>query len=124
MRASDWLPLPGQFAGSSPGGNAIVEGTRIGVHDVVGLIVNGSTVEDVVRSFPDLTRAQVYECLAYYKDHRAEIDSLVARQMSSELRGSSSTILDFAERGIYRAWIRTMNNASKGRCYIFVIAYQ
>jgi len=46
---------------------------------------NGSTVDDVERSFPDLTRAQVYECLAYYEDHRAQIDSLVARQMSSEL---------------------------------------
>jgi hypothetical protein len=39
-----------------------------------------SSVDDVVRSFPDLTRAQVYECLAYYEDHRAEIDSLVARR--------------------------------------------
>ena len=67
------------------GGNTIVEGTRIGVHDLVGLIVNGSGIDDVVRSIPDLTRAQVYECLAYYEDHRAEIDSLVARQMSSEL---------------------------------------
>jgi hypothetical protein len=46
---------------------------------------HGSTIDDVVRSFPDSTRAQVYECLAYYEDHRAEIDSLVARQMSSEL---------------------------------------
>ena len=67
------------------GGNTIVEDTRIGVHDVVDLILNGSRIDDVVRSFPDLTRAQVYECLAYYEDHRAEIDSLVARQMSSEL---------------------------------------
>ena len=64
------------------GGNVRVEGTRIGVHDVIGLIVNGASVDDVVRSFPDLTRAQVYECLAYYEDHRAEIDTLVARQMS------------------------------------------
>jgi uncharacterized protein (DUF433 family) len=36
------------------GGNAIVEDTRIGVHDVIGLIVNGSSIDDVVRS-PDLT---------------------------------------------------------------------
>lgn len=64
------------------GGNTIVEGTRIGVHDVVGLIVNGDTVDDVIRSFPDLKRSQVYECLAYYEDHRPEIDSLVAEQMS------------------------------------------
>ena len=64
------------------GGAARVEGTRIGVHDVVGVIVNGASVDDVVRSFPDVTRAQVFECLAYYEDHRAEIDTLVARQMS------------------------------------------
>ena len=64
------------------GESTIVEGTRIGVHDVVGLIVNGASVDDVVRSFPDLTRAQVYECTAYYEDHRPEIDTLVARQMS------------------------------------------
>ena len=67
------------------GGNAIVVGTRIGVHDVVGLLQNGETVDSVVtQSFPDLTRAQVYECLAYYEDNRGEIDLLVARQMSAE----------------------------------------
>jgi uncharacterized protein (DUF433 family) len=65
------------------GGNAIVEGTRIGVHDVIGLLHNGETVDSVVdRCFPSITRAQVYECLAYYEDHRGEIDVLVARQMS------------------------------------------
>jgi uncharacterized protein (DUF433 family) len=63
------------------GGHARVEGTRIGVHDVIGLIVNGATVDEVCRNFPDLKRSQVYECLAYYEDHRAEIDDLVAVQM-------------------------------------------
>lgn len=67
------------------GGRTVVEGTRIGVHDVVGLIVNGATLEDVLRSFPDLTKAQVFECLAFYEDHRTEIDSLVAEQMSEAL---------------------------------------
>ncbi len=66
------------------GGHAIVEGTRIGVHDVIGLLQNGETVETVVsRCFPNLTPAQVYECLAYYEDHRGEIDVLVARQMAA-----------------------------------------
>jgi uncharacterized protein (DUF433 family) len=69
--------------GGVRGGNPIVAGTRIGVHDVVGLLQNGETVDSIVsQSFPDLTRAQVYECLAYYEDHRGEIDLLVARQMS------------------------------------------
>ena len=65
------------------GGNAIIEGTRIGVHDVTGLLQNGETVDTImVTCFPDITKAQVYECLAYYEDHRGEIDVLVARQMS------------------------------------------
>lgn len=65
------------------GGNAIIEGTRVGVHDVVGLLQTGETVDSIVdRCFPNITRAQVYECLAYYEDHRGEIDVLVARQMS------------------------------------------
>lgn len=64
-------------------GNPIVEGTRIAVHDVVGLLQSGETIDTLIAScFPLLTRSQVYECLAYYEDHRGEIDLLVARQMA------------------------------------------
>lgn len=66
-------------------GHPTVEGTRIGVHDVIGLLQNGETVDTLVsRCFPNLSRAQVYECLAYYEDHRGEIDLLVARQTAIE----------------------------------------
>ena len=65
-------------------GEAIIEGTRIGVHDVIGLLQNGETVDSIATtSFPGLTKAQIYECLAYYEDHRGEIDLLVARQMAA-----------------------------------------
>ena len=68
------------------GGHAVIQGTRIGVHDVVGLLQNGDTIDSITtRSFPGVTRAQVYECLAYYEDHRGEIDVLVARQMAAEM---------------------------------------
>lgn len=81
------VPMPAtsyRYLTNVPGvrsGRTIIEDTRIGVHDVVGLIVNGASIDDVCRSFPAVTRAQVYECLAYYEDHRAEIDDLVAAQM-------------------------------------------
>lgn len=67
-------------------GRPLVAGTRIGVHDVVGLFLTGASVDDVVKSFPALTRAQVYECLAYYEDHKAEIDPAVAEQMATGQR--------------------------------------
>lgn len=64
-------------------GTPIVEGTRIAVHDVIGLLQNGETVDTLTTAcFPQLSRSQAYECLAYYEDHRGEIDLLVARQMS------------------------------------------
>jgi uncharacterized protein (DUF433 family) len=62
-------------------GHAIVEGTRVGVHDVVAMTKTGALVDEVVASFPRLTRAQVYKCLAYYEDHRSDIDRLVAEQV-------------------------------------------
>jgi hypothetical protein len=40
-----------------------------------------------------LTKAQVYECLAYYEDHRGEIDLLVARQMAHARIPRFSTLL-------------------------------
>ena len=54
---------------------------------MIGLLQNGETVESVVTScLPTLTKAQVYECLAYYEDHRGEIDVLVAQQMTHDER--------------------------------------
>jgi uncharacterized protein (DUF433 family) len=89
MSTSAKLPSSGyRYIASVPGvrsGQAIVEGTRIGVHDVIALLQTGESVESVVANcFPTLTRAQVYECLAYYEDHRGEIDVLVSRQMQTE----------------------------------------
>jgi uncharacterized protein (DUF433 family) len=87
-----FVPMPSttyHYLTQIPGvcaGRMIIEGTRIGVHDVVGLIVNGASVDDVCRSFRDLKRSQVYECLAYYEDHRGEIDALVAEQMAEDLK--------------------------------------
>jgi uncharacterized protein (DUF433 family) len=59
------------------GGKPRAEGTRIGVHDVIGLFQNGATVDS--SCFSDLTRALFYEGLAYYEDHPAEIDMALAR---------------------------------------------
>ncbi len=51
---------------------------------MIGLLQSGETIDRLIANcLPDLTRAQVYECLAYYEDHRGEIDVLVAREMSA-----------------------------------------
>jgi len=62
-------------------GYPIVEGTRIAVHDVVAMTKTGASVDEVVASLARLSRAQCYECLAYYEDHRDDLDPLVAAQI-------------------------------------------
>ena len=62
---------------------------RLRVHDVISLLQNAETVDSVTRQLPGLTRAQVYECLAYYNDHLAEIDYLTARQMAEAGKSTS-----------------------------------
>ncbi len=58
------------------GGEARIEGHRIRVRDIVAARdLGASTPEEVVaNAYPGLTLAQVYSALAYYEDHRAEID--------------------------------------------------
>ena len=46
-------------------GQACVKGTRIPVHQIVRMLVNGDTVEDLLTEFPTLDRADVMACLDY-----------------------------------------------------------
>jgi uncharacterized protein (DUF433 family) len=58
------------------GGEARIDGQRIRVRDVVAARDRGGiTPEEIASSaYPSLTLAQVYAALAYYEDHREEID--------------------------------------------------
>ncbi len=40
--------------------------------------------EELVKEFPQLTLSAVYGALAYYYDHKEEIDSLINEQKESE----------------------------------------
>jgi uncharacterized protein (DUF433 family) len=54
-----------------------LDGTRIRVRDIAAARdVAGLTPEEIAATvYPDLTLAQIYAALAYYEDHRAEIDA-------------------------------------------------
>ncbi|MDI6770807.1 MAG: DUF433 domain-containing protein [Anaerolineales bacterium] len=57
------------------GGEAIIEGTRIAVWHIVGYYYKvGMSVEDILAEWDYLNPAAVFSALAYYRDHKAEID--------------------------------------------------
>jgi uncharacterized protein (DUF433 family) len=46
-------------------GQACIRGTRIPVHQVVGMLANGDSVDDLLGEYPSLRREDVFACLAY-----------------------------------------------------------
>jgi uncharacterized protein (DUF433 family) len=61
------------------GGRPCIAGHRIRVADiVVWHEMRGYSADEVVELFPGLTLSQVYSALAYYFDHRQEIDADLA----------------------------------------------
>ena len=46
-------------------GQACVEGTRIPVHQVVRMLANGDSVEDLLGEYPSLSREDIMSCLEY-----------------------------------------------------------
>ena len=69
------------------GGEPVIIGTRFPVRSVVFYVVKeGMLPEELVREFPQLTLAAIYEALSYYYDHKDEIDSLIAEQKEMQWR--------------------------------------
>jgi uncharacterized protein (DUF433 family) len=46
-------------------GQAHVKGTRLPVHQLVAMLANGDTIEDLLEEYPSLTREDILACLAY-----------------------------------------------------------
>ncbi len=58
------------------GGKACIAGRRIRVADVVALHEQrGYSPDEIVEMFPEITLADIHAALAYYFDHRAEIEA-------------------------------------------------
>jgi uncharacterized protein (DUF433 family) len=60
------------------GGRPVIRGTRFPVSSIVQNHRRGLSVEEILREFPHLTPAQVYDALSYYYDHREQIDWEIA----------------------------------------------
>jgi uncharacterized protein (DUF433 family) len=46
-------------------GQACVKGTRIPVHQVVRMLANGDTVDDLLAEYPSMTHEDIMACLDY-----------------------------------------------------------
>lgn len=80
------------------GGEARIDGHRIRVRDVVlARDLDGLAPEEIAASvYPSLTLAEVYSALAYYEDHRDEINQAAEdeKRFLSEFRRQHPELVD------------------------------
>ena len=53
-------------------GQACIKGTRIPVHQVLGMLANGDSFEDLLQQYPSLSRESILACLEYAASLAAE----------------------------------------------------
>lgn len=46
-------------------GQACVRGTRVPVHQIVRMLANGDTIDDLLADYPSLSREDILACLEY-----------------------------------------------------------
>jgi uncharacterized protein (DUF433 family) len=46
-------------------GQACVKGTRIPVHQIIRMLANGDTIEELLEDYPSLEREDILACLEY-----------------------------------------------------------
>lgn len=69
------------------GGRSIIEGTRIPVWSIIKWYKTGMSIEEILRGFPHLTPAQVYDAFSYYYDNQGEIEKDIAENEEDYARG-------------------------------------
>lgn len=46
-------------------GQACVKGTRLPVHQILGMLANGDSYDDLLKEYPSLSREAILACLEY-----------------------------------------------------------
>ena len=54
-------------------GKPCITGTRITVYDILNMLANGLSIEDIQEDFPEISRQQVLACLAYAANREQNI---------------------------------------------------
>ncbi len=67
---------------TDPYGAIRVQGTRVGLDILVTAFRAGATAEEIAQRFPAVTLADVYQIIAHYLNHTAEIDAYLSRRQA------------------------------------------
>ena len=46
-------------------GQACIKGTRIPVHQIIGMLANGDSIDDLISEYPTIKKEDILACLGY-----------------------------------------------------------
>jgi uncharacterized protein (DUF433 family) len=70
------MTLP-EYLLQDPDGYIHVAGHRIGLQDVIHYYNEGNSAEALLDVFPTLPLASIHKVIAFYLDHRADVDAYI-----------------------------------------------
>jgi uncharacterized protein (DUF433 family) len=76
----DTQPVPLVYIGLNERGIAYIRGTRMKVLQLAVEANEGWSVQQVREAHPHLSLSQIHAALAYYYDHREEVDAQIAER--------------------------------------------
>jgi len=68
------------------GGDPVIEGTRITVWVVADAHKFGKAIDEMLDDWPHVNRAQLYDALSYYYDHKEETDKRIQENSLENVR--------------------------------------
>ena len=77
-----------------------VTGSRVTLDTVIDSFHDGATPEDIALHYPSLELVVVYEVIAYYLRHRAELDAYLERSRADSVALRSTTEARYDPVGI------------------------
>lgn len=82
------------------GGELCITGTRISLDLVIADYKSGKSPELIASSYPTLTLADVYGVLAYYHNHKTEVEIYLAEQAKLRQELHAKIERDFPQDGL------------------------
>ena len=98
-----------------------IGGTRVTLDTVVAAFQEGATAEEIVYQYPSLELADVYAVLAYYLQHRSQVETYLRKRKEQRDEVRSENEARFDPRGIRerlmsrRAESKAADSAAIGR---------
>jgi uncharacterized protein (DUF433 family) len=81
---------------TDPDGTIRVRGTRVTLDSVIVEFCAGATAEEIKQQFPAVSLADIYQVIAHYLNHTAEINAYVSQRQveASALKSEIETRFD------------------------------